>query len=389
MRSSQKAVKALPASRSSGVPYRRVLIVGLGLIGGSLALALRRSGFLGSLVGVSRPESLGEGKRLGAIDEGFDYTELARAAVGAELIILATPIEKIREHVKILGKAALKAGTIVTDVGSTKVEILEAARRFLPKNVHFIGGHPMAGSEKQGMAAADPFLFQNAYYILTPSPTVPESEVTRLGEFVGRTGARVLVLEAGEHDRVAAAISHVPQLLAVALVNSLDGLGPLREIAVRLAAGGFRDMTRIASSPFTVWRDILASNSGEIGASLDRLRALVEQALERVRLGEKGLPSIEATFDHAAATRSMIPRDTKGFLRPLADVLVVVEDRPGVIAKVSAALAGKGINIQDIEVLKVRIGEGGSLRLGFATHALAEEAVRVLAAHEFTARVRE
>ncbi|MCZ6795400.1 MAG: prephenate dehydrogenase [Planctomycetota bacterium] len=366
--------------------YRTVSVVGLGLIGGSLALALRRAGFQGAILGVSRPESLEKARRLGAIDEGFSYEDIATAAARSDLIVLATPISRIVEHLDILGQTAsnLRRGTVVTDVGSTKKEILEKATASLPEGVHFIGGHPLAGSEQRGIGAADPFLFQNAYYVLTPAEGVPPRETDRLASFLGSTGARIVVLPATEHDRVAAVISHLPQLLAVTLVNFLEELDENREAGVRLAAGGFRDMTRIASSPFSVWRDILASNREEV------LRA-VERFAKRLGEETKGLDDsrLDASFEKAARARAEIPRDTKGFLNPLWDVFVEVEDVPGTISRLANPLTAKGINIKDIEVLKVREGEGGTLRLAFASRKLAHEALDELRRSGFKARLRE
>jgi prephenate dehydrogenase len=234
------------------------------------------------------------------------------------------------------------------------------------------------------MGAADPFLFQNAYYVLSPAPNAAGGEVERLGDFLGRTGARVMVLGAAEHDRVAAAISHLPQVLAVSLVRFLDELGANRADGMRLAAGGFRDMTRIASSPFGVWRDILATNRDVIAETLARFLAHAREVC-----GTLDAETLEASFERAARTRAEIPRDTKGFLTRLWDVLVVVEDRPGVIAGIAGPLAEKGINIKDIEVLKVREGEGGSLRLAFATQEIARRAVEELNERGFPARLRE
>jgi prephenate dehydrogenase len=375
------------ARRARGFPA--VAVVGLGLIGGSLALALRRAGYRGRVLGISRQETIEEALRQGAIDEGFGYGDLPRAAAKADLIVLSGPILSIVEHLRVLAGAPLRPGTVVSDVGSTKREILAAAER-LPAGVHFVGGHPMAGSEKRGLGAADPFLFQNAYYVLTRGPRAPAAEVERLGEFLGAmTGARMVALEAEDHDRIAAAISHLPQLLAVSLVNSLEELGPHRETGVRLAAGGFRDMTRIASSPFDVWRDIVETNRGPILEALTRFSASLGALRDLLEKGEAASKTLERDFGRAAATRAAIPRDTKGFLRPLSEVLVVVEDRPGMIAGIAGALAQRGINIQDIEVLKVREGEGGSLRLAFRSREVAQEALGVLAGAGFTARLSE
>lgn len=367
-------------------PYSAIALVSLGLIGGSLALALRKSGYRGRIFGVSSPAAVREALDLGAIDEGFSYEALGSVASRSDLIVLAGPISVIVDQVRALGKngAALRPGTVLTDVGSTKRAVLRAAEESLPESLRFIGGHPLAGSEQRGIRAADPFLFQNAYYVLTPAPTVPAAETTRLGGLLGQLGARVLVLSAEEHDRVAAAISHLPQVLAVSLVRFLDGLGGSREAAIRLAAGGFRDMTRIASSPYSVWRDILETNR-------EVIEEIALRFLEETRGVLSGLSdgSIANAFEGAARTRAEIPRDSKGFIHRLWDILVVVEDRPGTIAGIAAPLAGRGININDIEVLKVREGEGGTLRLGFACEADARDAIRILGEIGYAARLRE
>jgi prephenate dehydrogenase len=367
-------------------PFSAITIVGLGLIGGSLALALRRSGFNGKIIGVSRQSSLREAKRLNAIDEGFSYEELPSAVRTSDLIVLTSPISTIVEHLKVLGAAedCLKKGAIITDVGSTKRSILQAGRESLPKHTFFIGGHPLSGSERRGMAAADPFLFQNAYYVLTPDPKIPQVEVERLGTFLESTGTRVVVLSAEDHDRIAATISHLPQLLAVSLVRFLDNLGKNREHGIRLAAGGFRDMTRIASSPYSVWRDIISTNG-------DVIAEIMDDFLESARQAHTGLEDekLSHNFSQAAQTRAEIPRDSKGFLHQLWDVLVVVEDRPGMIAGIANPLAEKGINIKDIEVLKVREGEAGTIRLAFESQEQANKAVNQLSDRGYTARLRE
>lgn len=374
-----------PVRAESSNPYSTIAIVGVGLMGGSLGLALRRAGFAGRILGVSRPETLAEARRLGAIDEGYPHENLLEAASQADLIVLASPISTIVENLKKLGSPAanLRPGVVVTDVGSTKRAILEAAAG-LPGGARFVGGHPLCGSEQRGVSAADPFLYQNAYYVLTPAPGVQEDEVARLGQLVALTGARVVVLSAADHDRIAATISHLPQLLAVSLVKFLDDLGANREHGVHLAAGGFRDMTRIASSSFKVWRDIVQTNR-------DVLDGVLQRFLSSTRDRLKGLESeqLERLFDDAGRTRTEIPKDSKGFLSRLWDVLVVVEDKPGMILKIAKPLSDRGINIQDIEVLKVREGEAGTLRLAFATQLLAEEAIKTLRADGLVARLRE
>ena len=365
--------------------YSSIAVVGLGLMGGSLALALRNVGYKGRLLGVSRRETLDEALEQGVVDQGFEYDSLCEAAAEADLIVLATPIHRIREHIEKLGSSSqdLRSGAVITDVGSTKRVILADAEKHLPVGVHFVGGHPMAGSEKRGFGAADPFLFQNAIYALTPGKNVPQEVVEKLGRVLSEIGARVVVLEAAVHDRLAAAISHLPQLLAIVLVNFLDELADDRSSAVRFAAGGFRDMTRIASSPFDMWRDIYQTNSGEVQAMTEKFIRHVETTANLV-----GKDALRELFDKAAITRASIPQDTKGFLRPLFEILVVVEDRPGMLAEISTLLADQQINIKDVEVLKVREDQGGTMRLAFSDLEVAKEAMDHLSRAGFKVQLR-
>jgi prephenate dehydrogenase len=367
-------------------PYKTVSIVGLGLMGGSLALALRRTGLGIRLLGVSRPETLAKAQSLAAIDDAFPYSELVEAARISDLVVLASPISSIIEHLRTLGRASprLPRGLVITDVGSTKRLIVKAAEEVLPSHVSFVGGHPLAGSEARGVHAADPFLFQNAYYVLTPAQGSAHEVSEALAGLLSLTGARIILLSAEDHDRIAATISHLPQLLAVSLVRFLDDLGPNRDHGVHLAAGGFRDMTRIASSPYSVWRDIVETNRDIISEVLARF-------LQDTRASLEGLSptSLETLFERSKKTRAEIPRDSKGFLRRLHDVLVVVEDRPGTLAEITVPLATSGINIKDIEILKVREGEAGTLRLAFESGESALRAIDLLAQHGYKARMRE
>ncbi len=358
----------------------RVLIAGVGLIGGSLGLALRRGDRAARVAGVSRPETVAEAIKIGAIEYGYGYDELGEAVREADLVLLTTPITRILSLLEMLSSLELPPGLVISDAGSTKGRIVSEAARLLPRTVHFVGGHPMAGSEKSGVAAADPFLFQNAIYVLCPGRGVPDTITERLGRLFESLGARVLIMGAEEHDRAVAAVSHLPQFLAVALVNFAARSGGH---ALKLAAGGFRDMTRIAASPFAMWGDIVATNAPLIREALREYAASVASLAERFDPAE-----LQAAFDAAAMTRSGIPQDSKGFLRPLAELLVVVEDRPGIIASIAGPLAELGINIRDIEVLKVREGEGGTLRLAFEDEATSEKARRTLATLGFSVRHR-
>ena len=339
-----------------------------------MGLALKRTGFGGRVIGVSRSSTIATALELGVVDEGYSYEELPRAVSQADVVFLCTPIKRILELLPQV-MASVPAGTVVTDVGSTKRMIVAAAEQCRRDEVYFVGGHPMAGSEKAGVRAADPFLFQNAIYILVPDDRVPPAPHTALVDLVRQVGARVLQLPVDDHDEVVAAISHLPQMLATTLVEMVGELNEGGEGRfLPLAAGGFRDLTRIASSPFApVWEDICATNRDRIVDMIDCYIAKLREIRDRV--GEAALGD---DFAYANAVRARIPRDAKGFLHVLYELLVVVEDKPGVIAEIASALAHEGVNINDIEIVKVREGEGGTMRLGFDSDKAAVQALALL-----------
>ena len=364
---------------------RSVCIHGVGLLGGSIGAALKESGYSGGIIGLSSPATIASALALGIIDEGFGYDRLPEVIGRIDCLFLCAPIAVIMKTLEQLGNLALPQGLLITDVGSTKSQINACARGALPSSVTFIGGHPMAGSEKNGVAASDPFLFQNAMYMLTPPVGAPGPGVAGFGEFLERyLGCRTLSVESDEHDSIVAAVSHVPHMLAVALVNLAEGEDRLRPGTLKLAAGGFRDMTRIAAAPFGMWRDILMTNKKAISSLLDTYIGLVKDM--QAALAADGL---EGPFEAAAKTRREIPTGNKGFIHPQSDILVVAKDQPGIIARMSSALAAENINIKDIEVLKVREGEAGTIRLAFARKEQALSAVAVLTAAGFTARERD
>jgi prephenate dehydrogenase len=241
----------------------------------------------------------------------------------------------------------------------------------------------MAGSERSGVTAADPFLFENAIYVLTPAPDVPEVVCEQLVGLVERLGARSMRMTPEVHDRVAAAVSHLPQMMATTLVEMVGRLHERDGLPLQMAAGGFRDLTRIASSPYEMWRDICRTNAGPIQEMID----LYLEALGhiRTRIDQDALAD---DFTYANTVRGEIPKDSKGFLHPLHEILLLVADQPGVIAGSAGVLAEAGINIQDIEVLKVREGEGGTIRMGFDTRGNAERAVVLLDGAGYEVRIR-
>jgi prephenate dehydrogenase len=350
---------------------KNIVIYSVGLLGGSIGLALKASGYRGRIIGLSSPSAISSALSLSCIDEGYPYDDLEKVVRNADCIFLCSPIRVIMSALEKLGKIDLPDGCIVTDVGSTKSLIVETARRCLSRNVRFIGGHPMAGSEKHGPTASDPYLFQNAIYVLTPGEDVPALVTGTFAQFIEKNfGCRHVVLEPGIHDSIAATVSHIPHLLAVALVNIAESTNRRLPGTLQLAAGGFRDMTRIASAPYAMWHDILATNKTRIEPVIDECIATLSDMKRDLR--QDGLRD---TFDAAAATRSGISSSTKGFISAPNDVLVVVKDQPGMIALMANACARESINIKDIEVLKVRENEAGTIRLAFETKDIAARAV--------------
>jgi prephenate dehydrogenase len=255
--------------------FQRVCIVGCGLIGGSFALALRRAGFTGRITacgGKRSPKLAVERGVVDAVEESFDRSEVCEA----DLIYLSAPIGGIIDFLRTRTNQ-IKPGAIVTDAGSTKVEICRVARASLPAGVTFIGGHPMAGSEHTGVEYAQADLFDRAIYALMTERGIDEAQFNRFKTMAEQIGARVLLVEPEAHDAAVALISHLPQLVASALASLLgaehDGEVADRALAQRLAASGWRDMTRLAGSSWSMWRDICLTNQPNISDALGVLIA--------------------------------------------------------------------------------------------------------------------
>ena len=256
-----------------------VAIVGTGLIGASFGLALRRAGFIGPILGVSSERALADAVAVGAIDRGVT---LAEAAGQAELVFLSQSIGRILDTLRHLDPL-LRPGALVTDAGSTKNEIVDHARQFIRRG-QFLGGHPMAGKELRGAAAAEAGLFQGCTWVLTPDePAELETPAARaFVDWLDRIGARLVVLDCDEHDRVVAFTSHLAQLASTALASSV-GENLSEERHLRVAGPGLRGMTRLALSSYDLWRDILATNTEHIDRALSRYVQKMEYIRDNLR----------------------------------------------------------------------------------------------------------
>lgn len=270
---------------------KTVAIAGVGLIGGSFALALRQAGFDGVIGGVSSPRTIAEAREHGIID--CEMT-LAQAAREADVVFLAQPIFRIISIIEELAPH-LGPNTLVTDAGSTKRLICAAASRYLPEN-QFLGGHPMAGKETRGAASADGGLFRGRTWVFTRETEHP------LAAWVRKIGAHILVMDAEEHDRTVALTSHLPQLLATALGGTV-GAGLTREEQLKAGGPGLIDMTRLALSPFDMWDDILATNAEPVDVALSAIIERLESMRTSLRDG-----GLREKFEAAARLRRRLVR---------------------------------------------------------------------------------
>ncbi|HZK11325.1 MAG TPA: prephenate dehydrogenase [Atribacterota bacterium] len=250
--------------------FRKITIIGIGLIGGSLGLALKEKNPNFKIVGIDKQEIIEKAIARSAIDEGTENLE--EGIKEADIIIIATPIKTILNILTQINPF-LKKGCIITDTGSTKKQIVERAEKVLSKDIFFIGGHPMAGSEKYGIDSANSHLFQEKTYILTPTNKSDSVALEKIFLLIKMVGANKLILDPLEHDRIVSAVSHLPQIIAVSLINTISELALRGNNNYFKAIGkGFKDMTRIASSPYKIWEDICETNQQNILETIQEFR---------------------------------------------------------------------------------------------------------------------
>ncbi len=285
---------------TSATPHwSKVTVVGCGLVGSSFALALRQKKMCARIAGWDKnPQVLQEALRLEIIDE-IDEAFAAGGVSNADLIYLATPVRQIVDFLRRYGTQT-KSGCIITDSGSSKVDICRAARGHLPPDRFFVGGHPMAGSQNSGLTYAQAKLFAGAPYILTNDNAENKEPLATIQETLESLGANVKLMSPAEHDRTMALISHLPQLLSSALAAVVDT--ELGEDSWRTLAGnGYTDMTRLAGSSWSIWRDIFATNATPVAHGIDLLLQRLIAVREELKAGASGggeeLPETRGLFD--------------------------------------------------------------------------------------------
>ncbi|WP_119356565.1 prephenate dehydrogenase/arogenate dehydrogenase family protein [Meiothermus granaticius] len=347
--------------------FGKVGIFGIGLLGGSVALGLRER-FLAEEIHAydPNPQALEDALALQVVDRV--HTAPGGWIGELDLGILAAPVGVLVVEGQRLAPYA-HPDSLWTDVGSVKAPVVQALSGVLP---NFVGGHPMAGSEKAGVEAAHAGLLENAVWVLTPGPqTVPES-LAKLRKLVGDLGAYPLEVAPELHDRLVARISHLPYLLAIGL-NRLVAQDEHRDLLMYLAAGGFRDLTRVASGSPRMSRDMVVANRAALRGAIEDLRAILLELEDQLEAPE----TLLATAEEAKRTRDALPIVKRSLLPVMNELVVQVPDKPGQISIVSTALGSAGINIKNFEVLAIR-DEGGAIRMGFASREEQEAARRVL-----------
>jgi prephenate dehydrogenase len=322
---------------------RRAQVIGTGLIGGSIGMALRQRGW--HVTGIDQSDArIRQAVELGAVDVmGTDE--------GAEVIFIATPVSSVPA----IARSMAELSAIVTDVGSVKAPIVAEAN-----HPRFVGGHPMAGSEQEGVEGADPDLFEGATWVLTPTDTTDTAAFTALRSIISSLGANVVALSPEKHDALVALVSHVPHLTAASLMCLAAERAEESGALLRLAAGGFRDMTRVAAGHPGIWPDICAENRDAIVSALDELLGALGDVRSVVAGADRdGLLRI---LERARAARVNLPSRAVQ-TEDLVELRVPVPDRPGVLAEVTTLGGELDVNIYDLEIAHSSEGDRGVLLL--------------------------
>ena len=334
--------------------------IGLGLIGGSIAKGIKRSRPDVKILAYMRTRSRLEIAVKEGIIDGI-LEGVGEQLRECDIIFLCTPVEYNARYLRDI-RPYLKENAIVTDVGSTKADIHRAVEELQMEGC-FVGGHPMAGSEKTGYENATDHLLENAYYILTPTPRSRPRDVETMREIARLTGALPIVLDYEKHDRIVAAISHLPHIIASSLVNLVRDSDDPEEYMKRLAAGGFKDITRIASSSPEMWEQICMTNTGPIRDVLEAYIHSLQQI--HTALGQKNGTAIYDLFDQSRTYRNSIPDASKGLVEPDYSFTVDIVDEPGSISTLAVILSARGINIKNIGINHNREQGEGALRITF------------------------
>jgi len=357
-------------------PFKKISIIGLGLIGGSLAKAFSKYFDKNPYIHAVDPD---ERTLKTAVTDGVisGFSAVADQNLqDSDIVFICTPITPITSYIEETARFA-GPNCIITDTGSTKQSIYNRAAE---KNIKYIGGHPMAGSERAGYAASKEFLFENAYYLLTPAPQASGADIDALKTALAAIGAYPLTIDPALHDNSVAVVSHVPHVIAAALVNMVRRLDDKAQTMHTLAAGGFRDITRIASSDPDMWNAICAENKDRILAGLAVFQEILADFAKNL---EDSNGNVGKFFDGAKDYRDSFMIKQGGSYLNEYRIFVDVYDKPGMIAAIVTILSINNINIKNIGIVNSREYENGVMQIVFETAANMEKSIDLLKGMNF------
>ncbi|EGD46451.1 Prephenate dehydrogenase [Ruminiclostridium papyrosolvens DSM 2782] len=357
---------------------KSISIIGLGLIGGSLAKAFSHEFTDLKIYAVDNcTESIGLAEKEGVLNKGFSIC--CEEIWNSDIIFICTPVSKTIEYVNELS-SKIKKGSILTDVASTKGELFNYIDG-LENPPLFVGGHPMAGTEKSGYVNSIAHMFENAYYVLTPTKSSSEDAISTMENLLRKIGALPIVVSSKEHDTVTGCISHVPHIIASALVSLAKNNENSHGLIKLLAAGGFKDITRIASSNPSMWKDVVISNGPVVVKLLEDFKHIVDSMIDNIKSSEN--KEIYSFFDNAKAFRDGFSNTATGLLPKNFELIVDVTDEPGIIGKIATLLGNSGINIKNINVSNSREYEQGCLKITLSDQANTDKAYEILEASSY------
>lgn len=359
--------------------FKKIGFIGLGLIGGSMAKTIKRI--------YPETELIATSGHLSTITAAFEDHTISNDTLLAmkdfsdcDIIFLCCPVQKNIEYIKEL-KPFLKKGCILSDVGSVKGDIHESITA-LELESFFIGGHPMAGSEKTGYQAATAYLLENAYYILTPTAKTDTAVLHAFRDYIASLGSVPMIMDAKTHDHATASISHLPHIIAASLVNLIRETDDENETMKTIAAGGFKDITRIASSSPVMWQHICASNREQILTLIDRYTEKLNTM--RSLIAERKEKEIYDFFSHAKDYRDSITITSSGPLRKVFECYCDLIDEAGGIATIATILASNNISIKNIGIIHNREFENGVLRIELYEEEALNCAIALLRKYHYT-----
>jgi prephenate dehydrogenase len=363
-----------------GLEFKKVAIIGVGLIGGSIGLRMRAMDYPGMIIGYDLPEVLDEALMRGAIDRGVG--DLSEAVADADLIVLAMTVDQIVRLLPTVLRQA-RQGAVVTDSGPSKVDLDKIAAETPDCRAIYVGGHPMAGSNRQGITNAHAEMFVSAYWLLCPHEDTPKESLDSLKWWVRTLGAYPIGLDAVTHDRIMAMTTHMPFVLSLALSDFVSEHSADIPLLQKLATGNFQMMTSTAALPLEMWEAVIESNRENLVKALDDFRKALKECEELVRTGR-----LATLWQRAHSFHQRLARERPGDWDAQTELSVIAPDRPGTIARIAGLLAGHGINIRDIGLLHVRERVGGVLRVTLESRADVHSAIQVLNDHGFKASVK-